>query len=559
MSASTAVVGARLCPSPAPLPWTLARRACLPLACVAALLSGCGNGSPQADANQIEEDLGVDNVQAIDRAGNPVRTKTAAVRQAIPHGSGAETTQGVFGAPFNWPLIAIHMALTPDGRVMNFGSDLKGKQGAQLYYAVWDPSLGQGKDSFLILSNTTSTNVFCAAQALLPETGELLVVGGTQGGGTQEGIADAGIFSPSTNSFAKTGSMSFERWYGTVVTTVSGEHLVLGGRSAMTDADTAIGSSTPELYNSTTKTWRTLPGAIQENAYGSNQSSWFYPRAWPAPNGNVFVVSHTGMMFSVGTSGDGSVTRLPGSAALSNPRLPSLMYQPGKILRVLTNNETRLIDIQGPKPLVQASGPISQYRQYGNLTLLADGKVWANGGGINGNVLDGALYGSETWDPASGSWSPSAAASKTRLYHSTSLLLPDATVLTAGGGAPGPVINLNAEIYYPPYLYKKDGSGEPADRPTIDSAPAALGWDQAFNVTVSGSQPIARVTLIRAGATTHTFNNGQVLHELPFTVDGNQLTLRTPASRNLLAAGYYLLFVIDAEGVPSVARIVSIL
>ncbi len=60
-------------------------------------------------------------------------------------------------------------------------------------------------------------------------------------------------------------------------------------------------------------------------------------------------------------------------------------------------------------------------------------------------------------------------------------------VLVAGGGAPGPLVNLHAEIYYPPYLYDAAGSfaPRPADhrrRPTrsksgrdfsVDGRPAA--------------------------------------------------------------------------------------
>ena len=55
-------------------------------------------------------------------------------------------------------------------------------------------------------------------------------------------------------------------------------------------------------------------------------------------------------------------------------------------------------------------------------------------------------------------WSQAAPLSVRRFYHSIAILLPDATILSGGGGSPGPVINLNAQIYYPGYLYKGDGS-----------------------------------------------------------------------------------------------------
>ena len=68
------------------------------------------------------------------------------------------------------------------------------------------------------------------------------------------------------------------------------------------------------------------------------------------------------------------------------------------------------------------------------------------------NQLTGVAYQVEIWDPATGHWTAGASAAVPRLYHSNALLLTDATVLTGGGGAPGPLANLNAEIYYPPYL-----------------------------------------------------------------------------------------------------------
>ena len=76
-------------------------------------------------------------------------------------------------------------------------------------------------------------------------------------------------------------------------------------------------------------------------------------------------------------------------------------------------------------------------------------KVLVTGGSAVANQLTGVAYAATIWNPATGQWTLGASAVKPRLYHSTALLLPDGSVLTAGGGAPGPVKNLNAEIYYP--------------------------------------------------------------------------------------------------------------
>ena len=87
------------------------------------------------------------------------------------------------------------------------------------------------------------------------------------------------------------------------------------------------------------------------------------------------------------------------------------------------------------------------------------------GGSAVFNQLTGVAYAATIWDPATGQWTPGANAVKPRLYHSIALLLPDGSVLTGAGGGPGPVKNLNTEIYYPPYLF--DASGQPAARPSI--------------------------------------------------------------------------------------------
>ncbi len=149
-----------------------------------------------------------------------------------------------------------------------------------------------------------------------------------------------------------------------------------------------------------------------------------------------------------------------------------------------------------------------------------------------------------------------ANSSYARLYHSNALLLPDATILVGGGGAPGPVANTNAQIYYPPYLY--NSAGGLATRPRITSAPARLSWGQTFDLGTNLPTAIARVTLIKTGSVTHSFNMEQRFLELSFTRSGNLLKVMAPANANIATPGRYLLFVLDAQGVPSVAKIVAL-
>ena len=105
----------------------------------------------------------------------------------------------------------------------------------------------------------------------------------------------------------------------------------------------------------------------------------------------------------------------------------------------------------------------------------------------------------EIWNPATGQWTVGPSGSRARLYHSGALLLPDASVLVTGGGAPGPLQNLHAEIYYPSYLYNASGGFAP--RPTIVTAPDyARDRRQDFSIGVgSGRHPPADAGQDRLG------------------------------------------------------------
>jgi hypothetical protein len=120
------------------------------------------------------------------------------------------------------------------------------------------------------------------------------------------------------------------------------------------------------------------------------------------------------------------------------------------------------------------------------------------------------------------------------------------------------VSNLNAETYYPPYLYKNDGSGQPASRPVINSAPGAATWGETVPVSLADASAVSRVTLVRFGAVTHDFSNEQRFQDLAFSQLGQDLSVTMPALANNAPPGFYMLFVIDAQGVPSIAKVVRI-
>jgi len=477
----------------------------------------------------------------------------------VPPGPPNANVTGVFGTPVTWPIIAIHVILLPDGRVLSYGSTLAGAQGAMLNYDVWNPSLGTGANAHLILPNTTPTDIFCSGQSVMWQNGDVLITGGdlTIKGARNYARNDTTIFSPTANTLIENAPMTYSRWYGSLVSLPNGNLVVFGGRENQKPTTVA---STPEIYNPSMG-WQTLPGAASDLAFGiGNGGAWYYPRSYVAPGGMVFVIGYDGNMFWVDTSGNGAITQLPVTTPLtSTSNLPTVAYAPGKLLSLRTGGAVIAVDFTQPLPVVTPVGNVDQVRFWANGTVLADGRVVVTGGSTVANVLTGVDYTAEIWDPATSLWTAGASATIPRLYHSTALLLPDATVLTAGGGAPGPVINLNAEIFYPPYLYADDGSGQPAARPALSGAPAVISVGQAVTAMVGPSDQISRLTLVRSGSATHANNSDQRFIDLVgFTQVGQQVSAALPSDSTVLVPGYYMLFAINQAGVPSVASIVLV-
>jgi galactose oxidase-like protein/glyoxal oxidase-like protein len=481
---------------------------------------------------------------------------TASTSPAIPAADASASTAGVFGAPVTWPLIPIHVILLPDGRVMSYGTSATGKQGAQLIYDVWDPSLGTNSNAHLVLPNSTSTDIFCSSQSLML-SGEVLTSGGdlTVNGARNSANNHTTIFSPSANTLTSNTPMTYARWYPTLLGLPNGQLAVFGGRQNVGVLNPVIPTTTPEIYDPALSTWTPLTGATSSAAFGAN---WWYPRVFVAPHGKIFVLDDTnGKMFYVSTTSGGSITQSKLAAPKGNIALPTVPFAPGKVLSVRLSQEVVIVDYSTPTPVVTPTDPIDQVRYWASGTILADGRVLVTGGSAVANKLSGVDYQAQIWDPQSGHWTPGASATKPRLYHSNAMLLADATVLTGGGGAPGPVTNLNAEIYYPPYLYASDGT--PAVRPTLSSTNLSI-YDpgDTLSATVGPTDVITRLTLIRAGSATHANNADQRFIELSFTQSGQTLTALLPSDTTVLVPGYYMLFAINASGVPSLAQIFPI-
>jgi galactose oxidase-like protein/Big-like domain-containing protein len=449
--------------------------------------------------------------------------------------------KGAWAGPFTWPLVAIHMVLLPNGKVLTW--DLVGPS-----QQVWDPASNTFTD---VTDTTVNFNYFCAGQTMLGD-GRVLVDGGHID--YDIGVTQVHAFNPVTNTWSALAQMSSARWYPTVITLGDGRALAVAGH---TTCSTCV-ASTPEVYDPVANTWSRLTGA-------QSSSPTQYPHVFVIPDGRAVVAGSSEEVVPT------SVINVAGNTITTvdpNPRQggSAVMYSPGKIMKAGSawddgqanvGATTYVIDMTQPSPAWRQTANMAFARVTHNLTILADGSVMVTGGSGNANVSDPALavYAGEIWSPTTETWSTTAAMQVGRVYHATAILLPDGRLLSAGSGrfgGTGPGADqLSAEIYSPPYLF--NGS-----RPTITSAPTAITYGSQFTVNTPDAAQISKVSLIRAGSVTHHFNGGQRYVPLSFQQNAGSLTITAPANGNVAPPGYYMLFILNANGVPSIAPLIQV-
>jgi hypothetical protein len=199
-------------------------------------------------------------------------------------------------------------------------------------------------------------------------------------------------------------------------------------------------------------------------------------------------------------------------------------------------------------------------RRFPATVLLPDGKVMV----VSGYDTTGAnplLRNAHYLDlrPPAAFATGVAASGEVRGYHNVALLLPDGRVLIAGGRTAGET-DLEDEkptfrYLYPPYLSPLES---PPPRPEITAAPQTIGYGSSFTVEFSGG-PISEVVLMGLGSMTHAFDmNQRYVHLATPSQSAGTVQVTGPANVQTAPSGHYMLFVLDQNRVPSVARFVRV-
>jgi hypothetical protein len=460
--------------------------------------------------------------------------------------TGAPQDVGAWGPVVDWPVVGVHVALLPNGKVLAY--DSIGDNATETYpvqdhtrATVWDPATGTQTP----VNVDTGFNIFCSGLAHLID-GRLFIAGGNKDQ-QLNGIVQTHLFDSATNSWSLGPNMAVGRWYPTVTPLNNGEMLITSGRA-----------DTPEV--------RTLAGGLRALNTAS-LSLPLYPWMDVAPNGRAFYAGPDQTLRALDTTGTGTWQALGQRDTINRDYGGHALFDVGKMLVAgggPSTKDARVIDLNGATPQVSATAPMAYGRRQFNLTVLADGTVLATGGNSSSASLvdlNAGVYPAEQWNPATGQWRTLAAMQITRQYHSTALLLPDGRVLSSGGGICGTCDQVgylakNAEIFSPPYLFQADGTLAP--RPAFDAAPASTTYGAPMEIATANPASIRKVALVRLGAVTHSDNMEQRYIPLSFTTGATSLTAIAPANANIAPPGSYMLFILDANGVPSVARMVTV-
>ncbi|OKK17365.1 galactose oxidase [Streptomyces sp. CB00455] len=510
----------------------------------------------------------------------------------------AAARSGRFTQFFPSPDFGVHVAQLPTGKVLLFSfervqadptketgpTNTVGRTNAGRAF-LWDPARGTGAQAFkkvappvvLMPDGTYAPRpapFFCAGHAYLPN-GMVGVFGGNVGGKGGSGARLSFVFDPWTETWFRNRDMSVGRWYPSVVTGADGRQIIMSGQSERgTGTPTPVVERFPALRHPVPRRPFDIPldvpsQRLRADAPFRND----YPHLFSLRDGMIYGLGRDAdqqWLFDPVKEVRGDLPRRPadfrgyGSAV----PLPAGFRGPDSVL-VLGGDprDPHTYRLSGGRWSTEE--PRAFGRTQDDTLILPDGTLLT----VNG-ALDTRDYGNGPFNPkadlkyrqielrdARGHWSLGPAQRLPRGYHSNALVMPDGRMMVTGDELQqiandpdiGDGMDGSIELYEPAYLHR-------GPRPALDRAPAGdLGYDSAFQVVSSTPEDVARAVLLAPTTVTHSVNTSQRHLELRFTgVRGTTIGLRTPPTAADAPPGYYMLFLLDAKGVPSTAKWVKL-
>ncbi|PKV89253.1 discoidin domain-containing protein [Streptomyces sp. TLI_146] len=477
-------------------------------------------------------------------------------------GPGDPSVSGSWGPVTGFPLVPVATAVLPGNKLLAWSAYAVDRYGGSNGYtqtAVMDLTTGRVTQRRV---DNTGHDMFCPGIALLSD-GRVLVTGGSN-------ATRASIYDPRTDTWSSTADMNIARGYQAMTLLSNGDAFVLGGSWSGGD-----GPRDGEVWSAAAHTWRRLPGvrvegamtADPKGAYRADNHMWLHATS----QGRVLQLGPSKQMNWITTDGNGSITPAgPRADSADAMNGNAVSYDIGKLLTLggapayqdtPATRRAYTVDLNGGgRPTATRTGDMAAARAFSNSVVLPDGKVAVFGGQETPVPFSDAksVMTPEIWDPATGRFTPLATMAVPRNYHSTANLLPDGRIFSGGGGLCGDCAtnHLDGAVFTPPYLLNPDGSERP--RPVITSTPpahVALG----STLPVTTGSPVGAFALVRTGAATHSVDNDQRRVPLTFRQSGEgAYDLSIPSDPGVALPGTYLLFALNTDGVPSIAKVISV-
>ena len=480
-----------------------------------------------------------------------------------------EASIGRWSSPFIIPITGVNAVMLNTGNVMYWSYDpVDYHNPANSNHGVayiWNPTTRTGYNI------PPPENLFCSGQTILSD-GRVYVAGGLlrypdpnapAGTSGWEGSLSNYTFNPNAEIWARQPNMQRGRWYPTL-TQIADNQVVIASGTDETGSNAlnnvievlipdpninGIGRVTAVSIHDSSGTYPSqfmMPsGQVMQSGPNAASSFQLDPRTWSWSNLSSMTSDHYALANGVSYT-DASVS----------PTQQLIMMAGGEANNVvIANNEW----LDGMNPLTgwHVYPQWLQARHNSNTVILPDGTLLTVGGnagtyGYENALLEAELYSKPATD-TTGTWQTVAPHSIQAAYHSTALLLPDATVLLSQDdmdSSAAAQFQHKAQVYSPPYMFK-------GAQPQIISAPINLTYGQSF-IVGTDRDGMTAATLVAPAATTHGNDMHQRVIKLAVQPRLNGLTANVPASSALVPPGYYMLFVMDSAGIPSVSKFVHI-